>query len=172
MFNYLLDDLPDEILGCPIRTGHKEILAIIEQMEDIKEPREKALALLQGLFVKEIPNEENLFEDYINPFLEGGKYHRYKDDGKTTLSWYQDSQEIYAGFYHTYNIDLIKTNLHWYVFCALFAELPATTKIKELMELRSWKASKNDSKEYIKAMRERQIKARILPKEKLQHGRL
>lgn len=169
MFNYLLDELPTEILGCPIRTGHRDILALMERIEDIKEPREKALALLQGLFVKEIPNEETLFEKHINPFLEGGKYHRYKEEGKQTLSWYQDSQEIFSSFYQTYNIDLTKVNLHWYVFCALFAGLPAETPIKKLMELRCWKPSKNDSKEYIKEMRERQIKARILPKEKL-HG--
>lgn len=169
MFNYLLDELPTEILGCPIRTGHRDILALIERIEDIKEPREKALALLQGLFVKEIPNEETLFEKHINPFLEGGKYHRYKEEGKQTLSWYQDSQEIFSSFYQTYNIDLTKVNLHWYVFCALFAGLPAETPIKKLMELRGWKPSKNDSKEYKEEMRIRQIKARILPKEKL-HG--
>lgn len=169
MFNYLLDELPTEILGCPIRTGHRDILALIERIEDIKESREKALALLQGLFVKEIPNEETLFEKHINPFLEGGKYHRYKEEGKQTLSWYQDSQEIFSSFYQTYNIDLTKVNLHWYVFCALFAGLPAETPIKKLMELRGWKPSKNDSKEYREEMRERQIKARILPKEKL-HG--
>lgn len=169
MFNYLLDELPTEILGCPIRTGHRDILALMERIEDIKEPREKALALLQGLFVKEIPNEETLFEKHINPFLEGGKYHRYKEEGKQTLSWYQDSQEIFSSFYQTYNIDLTKVNLHWYVFCALFAGLPAETPIKKLMELRGWKPSKNDSKEYREEMRIRQIKARILPKEKL-HG--
>ena len=169
MFNYLLDELPTEILGCPIRTGHRDILALIERIEDIKEPREKALALLQGLFVKEIPNEETLFEKHINPFLEGGKYHRYKEEGKQTLSWYQDSQEIFSSFYQTYNIDLTKVNLHWYVFCALFAGLPAETPIKKLMELRGWKPSKNDSKEYREEMRIRQTKARILPKEKL-HG--
>ena len=169
MFNYLLDELPTEILGCPIRTGHRDILALMERIEDIKEPREKALALLQGLFVKEIPNEETLFEIHINPFLEGGKYHRYKEEGKQTLSWYQDSQEIFSSFYQTYNIDLTKVNLHWYVFCALFAGLPAETPIKKLMELRGWKPSKNDSKEYREEMRIRQTKARILPKEKL-HG--
>ena len=167
MFNYLLDELPTEILGCQIRTGHRDILALMERIEDIKEPREKALALLQGLFVKEIPNEETLFEKHINPFLEGGKYHRYKEEGKQTLSWYQDSQEIFSSFYQTYNIDLTKVNLHWYVFCALFAGLPAETPIKKLMELRGWKPSKNDSKEYKEEMRIRQIKARILPKEKL-----
>jgi len=169
MFNYLLDELPTEILGCPIRTGHRDILALMERIEDIKEPREKALALLQGLFVKEIPNDETLFEKHINPFLEGGKYHRYKEEGKQTLSWYQDSQEIFSSFYQTYNIDLTKVNLHWYVFCALFAGLPAETPIKKLMELRGWKPSKNDSKEYREEMRIRQTKARILPKEKL-HG--
>lgn len=169
MFNYLLDELPTEILGCPIRTGHRDILALMERIEDIKESREKALALLQGLFVKEIPNEETLFEKHINPFLEGGKYHRYKEEGKQTLSWYQDSQEIFSSFYQTYNIDLTKVNLHWYVFCALFAGLPAETPIKKLMELRGWKPSKNDSKEYREEMRIRQTKARILPKEKL-HG--
>ncbi len=167
MFNYLLDELPTEILGCPIITGHRDILALMERIEDIKEPREKALALLQGLFVKEIPNEETLFEKHINPFLEGGKYHRYKEEGKQTLSWYQDSQEIFSSFYQTYNIDLTKVNLHWYVFCALFAGLPAETPIKKLMELRGWKPSKNDSKEYREEMRIRQTKARILPKEKL-----
>lgn len=169
MFNYLLDELPTEILGCPIRTGHRDILALMERIEDIKEPREKALALLQGLFVKEIPNEETLFEKHINPFLEGGKYHRYKEEGKQTLSWYQDSQEIFSSFYQAYNIDLTKVNLHWYVFCALFAGLQAETPIKKLMELRGWKPSKNDSKEYREEMRIKQIKARILPKEKL-HG--
>lgn len=167
MFNYLLDDLPTEILGCQIRAGHRDILRLMEQIEDITEPREKALAILQGLFINSIPNVEDLFENYINPFLEGGKIHRYKEEGKQTLSWYQDSQEIYASFYQTYNIDLTKCNLHWYIFCALFSGLPEDTPIKKLMELRAWKKREGDSKAYVEEMRKRQVKARILPKEKL-----
>jgi len=59
MFNYLLDDLPTEILGCQIRTGHRDILRIMEQIEDITEPREKALAILQGLFVNSSSSKNN-----------------------------------------------------------------------------------------------------------------
>lgn len=169
MFNYLLDELPTEILGCPIRTGHRDILALMERIEDIKDIKEQFAEILQTIFIDKYPDcdGEELFKKHINPFLEGGKIHRYKEEGKQTLSWYQDSQEIFSSFYQTYNIDLTKVNLHWYMFCALFAGLPEETPIKKLMDLRRWKPSKNDSKEHIKEMRERQIKARILPKEKL-----
>lgn len=169
MFNYLLDELPTEILGCKIRYDFKSILRILDQVENTEGAEQKALAILRGLFVDKIPDDEDLFEKHINVFFEGGKHYRYKSDGKQTVSWEQDSQEIYSSFFQAYKIDLLKENLHWFVFCSLFAGLPEDTPIKKLIELRSWKASKNDSKEYIKEMRERQIRNRILPKEKL-HG--
>jgi hypothetical protein len=69
-----------------------------------------------------------------------------------------DAKEIYASFMQAYQIDLlaVKDSLHWYKFNALLAGLPATTPFKQIVEIRTWKPHKTDSKEYQSQMRKLQ----------------
>ena len=170
MFDILLDALPQEIHSCPIKSGHKDVLRMLKSMEEAKTPEEKLTAFFSGLFIDKFPVLETpeLFDEFwkneIDPFLSGGNVPHYKSNGKQTVDYTQDADVIFASFFQAYKIDLNKENYHWYVFVSLFNGLPEETPMKKLMELRSWKPSKNDSKEYIKEMRERQIRARIRPR--------
>lgn len=69
-----------------------------------------------------------------------------------------DANYIYASFMQAYGINLIEQQgkMHWKEFLALLDGLPNNTRIKEVMRIRSWKPSKNDSAEYKEQMKELQ----------------
>ena len=55
------------------------------------------------------------------------------------LDFELDGEYIFASFYQAYRIDLIEQQgkLHWKKFIALFQGLPDSTKIREVMKIRS-----------------------------------
>lgn len=50
-----------------------------------------------------------------------------------------DAAEIYASFRSAYNIDLSKSQLHWWQFHDLFLSLPDDSAIKKIMRIRATK---------------------------------
>jgi hypothetical protein len=58
-----------------------------------------------------------------------------KASGVIPYDWKLDSEYIYAAFLQQYGIDLIKTDLHWFDFCALFNGL-AGTKLNDIISAR------------------------------------
>lgn len=76
------------------------------------------------------------------------------EEDKSAYSFSEDADFIFASFMKDYGINLIekRNKMHWNEFKALFASLSKDTKIVEVMQIRSWKPSKEDSKEYIKDM--------------------
>ncbi len=71
------------------------------------------------------------------------------------LDYELDAELIYSAFYKEYKIDLFDENLHlhWYKFQALLSGLQET-KLNQIMKIRSYKPSQNDSPQYRKEMRE------------------
>lgn len=76
------------------------------------------------------------------------------EEDKSAYSFSEDADFIFASFMKDYGINLIekRNKMHWNEFKALFVSLSKDTKIVEVMQIRSWKPSKEDSKEYIKDM--------------------
>lgn len=65
------------------------------------------------------------------------------DDGlqTPTLDPILDGSYIYASFLQAYGIDLLQTDMHWHVFCALLVSLPQETMISRIRSYRSWQKS-------------------------------
>lgn len=58
-----------------------------------------------------------------------------------TLDPILDGSYIYASFLQAYGIDLLQTDMHWHVFCALLVSLPQETMISRIRSYRSWQKS-------------------------------
>ncbi len=52
-------------------------------------------------------------------------------------SFFQDGDVIYSAFYSKYGIDLEKSDMHWYKFCALFENLADDNPFRTLMKIRT-----------------------------------
>lgn len=79
-------------------------------------------------------------------------------EDKSAYSFSEDADFIFASFMKDYGINLIekRNNMHWNEFKALFLSLSKDTKIVEVMQIRGWKPSKDDSKEHIANMKKLQ----------------
>ncbi|MDR2048369.1 MAG: bacteriophage Gp15 family protein [Treponema sp.] len=103
-----------------------------------------------------VPDEVNFLyqwkipEDRETGFRELVKFYENRQplprpSGKTygiiPYDWKLDSEYIYAAFMQQYGIDLIKTNLHWFDFCALFNGL-VNTKLNDIISARHGKEKK------------------------------
>lgn len=65
------------------------------------------------------------------------------------LDYETDADLIYSAFFHYYNIDLFQKDLHlhWYKFQSLLSAIK-DTKLNDIMDIRGYKPSKNDSPQY------------------------
>lgn len=90
-----------------------------------------------------------------------------EEDDIRLIDFEIDAQEIYASFVQAYNINLFEAQgrLTWPEFIALLNGMPEGTAVSQLVEIRSWKPSKNDSSEYKAKMRRLQTKYRLDGKE-------
>lgn len=90
-----------------------------------------------------------------------------EEDDIRLIDFEVDAQEIYASFVQAYNINLFEAQgrLTWPEFIALLNGMPEGTAVSQLVEIRSWKPSKNDSSEYKAKMRRLQSKYRLDGKE-------
>ena len=67
---------------------------------------------------------------------------------KQIYSYVFDADKIYVAFIQQYDIDLQKTNLHWWQFRSMFESLTDNTQIVEIMRYRAMDLGKiKDKKE-------------------------
>jgi hypothetical protein len=60
-----------------------------------------------------------------------------KQSKEQVMDFEQDWQSIYAAFRQAYGIDLFKEkDMHWYVFSALLKNLPDTTRLASIIDIR------------------------------------
>lgn len=57
------------------------------------------------------------------------------------FSWIYDAPFVLSAFRQCYNIDLSESNMHWYVFLALFQGLPEDVPLKKRIQLRAVRLS-------------------------------
>lgn len=87
---------------------------------------------------------ENIFE-FANP-----KSILPRSTGKSSadvVDFEIDSNLIYAAFKQQYGIDLMKEDMHWHIFLALFEGLTSDTRIVEIMTYRGYKGKDKEYKE-------------------------
>ena len=134
---------------------------------------ERVLTALSLLYGEGIPDDMNIALDGLRWFLTCGKeadkasYSDIDDvdNAKESVNvkgddisfdFEVDASNIYAAFLKNYNIDLTKTDMHWFQFIALFSNLK-NTSLNDMMYYRTIDLSqyKGEQKAEMKALKER-----------------
>lgn len=90
--------------------------------------------------------------------LEGNPMKKQANDNKRSIDLDQDGRYIYASFKQAYQIDLFEEQgkMHWDTFRSLLNGLPSNTVMQQIIRIREWKPSKEDTFEQKKQMKELQ----------------
>jgi len=137
MFNIITSSLPSEYLGVKVRIDFKQALKFFMILEDDElQEQEKAILIGKCLFENEIPNDSNLWK-FIQYYMSGGEEEESAGGGKSYFSFTQDAGKIYSAFRQIYNIDLRKSEMHWWEFLELFKCLPKGTFLSEVIDIRA-----------------------------------
>lgn len=153
-FDNVLDTF--DVLGDKeLREYEKAEICLVLLLNEAFEGRQ-AIELWNYIYESMIFNEEQQTVEYD---LSGEPMPTINDDEQEgIIDLKQDAEYIYASFMQAYNINLVNQQgkLHWDEFQALLNSLPEGTKIKEVIEIRSWKPSKDESDERKQSMRKLQ----------------
>jgi hypothetical protein len=144
--NILLDQLPRAFEGVPINTSFRAVLKLYRIQEEDCSDEERALKIARLFFDKNIPDDPRVW-DFLMYFVTRGEEEK-ADTGERLFDFEIDAGRIYAAFLQSYNIDLVKQDLHWWIFLDLFRALPAGTKFQEVMDIRAKKSKPSDPPEY------------------------
>ena len=174
MYNMLTEKLPTKYKGYHINTDFKCGIKISLALDDWQlGDEERVLTALSLLYGEGIPDDMNIALDGLRWFLTCGKeadkasYSDIDDVDNTkesvnvkgddiSFDFEVDASNIYAAFLKNYNIDLTKTDMHWFQFIALFSNLK-NTSLNDMMYYRTIDLSqyKGEQKAEMKALKER-----------------
>lgn len=174
MYNMLTEKLPTKYKGYNINTDFKCGIKISLALDDWQlGDEERVLTALSLLYGEGIPDDMNIALDGLRWFLTCGKeadkasYSDIDDvdNAKESVNvkgddisfdFEVDASNIYAAFLKNYNIDLTKTDMHWFQFIALFSNLK-NTSLNDMMYYRTIDLSqyKGEQKAEMKALKER-----------------
>lgn len=174
MYNMLTEKLPTKYKGYHINTDFKCGIRISLALDDWQlGDEERVLTALSLLYGEGIPDDMNIALDGLRWFLTCGKeadkasYSDIDDvdNAKESVNvkgddisfdFEVDASNIYAAFLKNYNIDLTKTDMHWFQFIALFSNLKDTS-LNDMMYYRTIDISqyKGEQKAEMKALKER-----------------
>ena len=174
MYNMLTEKLPTKYKGYHINTDFKCGIKISLALDDWQlGDEERVLTALSLLYGEGIPDDMNIALDGLRWFLTCGKeadkasYSDIDDvdNAKESVNvkgddisfdFEVDASNIYAAFLKNYNIDLTKTDMHWFQFIALFSNLK-NTSLNDMMYYRTTDLSqyKGEQKAEMKALKER-----------------
>lgn len=174
MYNMLTEKLPTKYKGYHINTDFKCGIKISLALDDWQlGDEERVLTALSLLYGEGIPDDMNVALDGLRWFLTCGKeadkasYSDIDDvdNAKESVNvkgddisfdFEVDASNIYAAFLKNYNIDLTKTDMHWFKFIALFSNLK-NTSLNDMMYYRTLDLSQynGEQKAEMKALKER-----------------
>lgn len=151
---------PSEYEGIPINTDFRNMVQVdlILKDSDIQENEKMVKALM--LLYPDIPKDvEKACAGFIWFYSRGqaaehGEGNPPKDK-KQSFCFKQDADLIIAAFMAVYGIDLTAiSNLHWWLFMALFEGLPSDTLIQKVRYCRTVETAKltKAEKKYVKEM--------------------
>ena len=116
----------------------KNVLLCLDILEDaILTDSDKVNLCLKILAGKRKIENKPEFLTEIFEFLAGDKKGR---DTEKVLDFKQDADAIYAAFWQTYGMDFFSKkvqSMHWHTFMALFSNLPETTRIMQIIDIRA-----------------------------------
>ncbi len=153
-FNFLLDEFPTKVIiegeEIEIDSRFKTILNIIRVAEDVLFTENEKIAVNLELFYKGmIPkNVEKAYEEMMN-FI--GMYDDEKSQKTSSIKSFDyqiDADRIHAAFFQQYKIDLLDSEMHWFRFVKLLANLSGETPaLINAIQIRTMKISDNMSAE-------------------------
>lgn len=165
--NILLDELPKITPNnYKINTSYKQGIKFELLMQDNELQKEEKVMLALALFydkkeINQIKTPEEL-QKRINDILWFYKCNKIEQNNKGVnarkekqiYSYEFDADKIYSAFMQQYNVDLQKTDLHWWQFRSMFESLTDKTQIVEIMGYRAIDLSKIKDKEEKKKYKE------------------
>ena len=108
--------------------------------EIIKQPFE--IYDLAFLFEENVPLVVDFTKELLEFYENKNATPNYNDkSSERTLDYILDGEYIVGSFMSAYGIDLTSVDMHWHLFKALFVSLPDTSKITQIMGMRSYKKS-------------------------------
>ena len=164
--NILIDKLPHHVdidgvkyqINCDFRTSIRFELLIQESDLSIQDKVNQALKL----YFNEIPYNTKKAVEQIIWFYSCGASDKDKcsNDNATSsnltqraYSFEYDKNYIFSAFYQIYGIDLIKKDLHWWKFKALFNSLTDDCLFSKILYYRNAEINSKMSKEYQQHLR-------------------
>lgn len=145
--NILIDDLPEEINGTPIRSDYRYMVMFEELIHDPDlDNTEKFRQALDLLYAAPLSDTKSAWEGLLW-YYSGGHDGADSERGKggkfrPVYDFEQDAERIYSAFWQIYGIDLQAAPLHWWTFRALLSNLPDTCLMGEIMRIRATDISK------------------------------
>jgi len=145
MSNLLWENLPDYVTVSEkkyqVHTSFKNWIRISVLAEEKGFADAHALAQMLKLCYREkLPPDIVSAIRGMLAFLNGDTEYSVSSDKKNSrriFSFSQDASAIYSGFYSKYGIDLEKSDMHWYKFCALFENLADDNPFRTLIRIRT-----------------------------------
>ncbi len=144
-FNILTDSLPETVkifdTQYRVHTSYRNWISIIKLLSDETSDDAKKIAEALSLCYKDTlpPNIVSSYLGLLTFLNRGTDFSVSRAGGEEPLfSFEADADVIYAAFYAKYGIDLTKTDLHWYAFCALFRSLSEENSFQTLIKIRSF----------------------------------
>ena len=156
--NLITGRLPESIeldgKSYPVNTDFKVWITIEELLG---QRSEKALIKALCLCFKRLPEKPEKAISAMIDFLSGGeKRKKTKSSNQRLYDFSEDSGRILSSFLMSYNIDLRKSSMHWYVFLNLLCNLPEDSPFARAVFVRQVDLSRIKDKEqrkYYKKMK-------------------
>lgn len=111
---------------------------------------ERTLAIIYKLFGKEALDDEDNYEEYFAKaikFLKCNQEEGKEETGEPTFDYEQDWGYVKASFMSDYQIDLDKTQMHWWTFFNLLNGLTDKCILNRVRQIRSESLSGKKGKE-------------------------
>ena len=126
-----------------INTDFRKWIEVGKMLEEKCTILELAEEVIQSISLAELlENSEEilskLLEFYTNP---NATPRGDSNDTTPIIDYVEDGEYIVGSFMQSYGIDLTICDMHWHMFKALLLSLPENSKMKQIMQMRSYKKS-------------------------------
>jgi hypothetical protein len=172
-FNPLIDPPQTEVEVAGevyrITTDFRQALKYFRMIADPDDDQATRTARALALFFDRVPRDQSAFIALVEAlewYLACGNPAPKRRPGQPTPSREvpsfdldEDGGRIFAAFLQTYQINLRKVAMHWWVFCALLEGLPRDTHLAEVIDIRTRELPTGTGQEVAKA-KHRLLKAK------------
>ena len=126
-----------------IDTDFRKWIKVSKMLEEKCTIIDLAEEVIQSISIAELlENSEEilskLLEFYTNP---NATPRGDSNDTTPIIDYVEDGEYIVGSFMQSYGIDLTICDMHWHMFKALLLSLPENSKMKQIMQMRSYKKS-------------------------------